>query len=955
MKVPQGFHVTLFAGEPDIVQPIAMCFDDRGRLWVIENLSYPRWSKDGTGKDKVVIFEDTKGEGKFDKRTVFLDNGSNLTGLEIGYGGVWLLSAPNLIFIPIKPGEDKPAGPAVVKLTGWSLEAKHNVVSNLIWGPDGWLYGCNGILATSEVGPPSSFPAGRTKMNCGVWRYHPIQGKFEIVAQGTTNPWGLDWNAEGQMFITNCVIKHLFHVLPGGHYDRMYGQDLMDYVYEPMPSIVDYIHWAGGDWTTSRGGKGEHSDMGGGHAHSGAMVYLGTNWPEEYRGKLYTCNIHGNRINCDKLTKSGSAYKGERQPDFLFANDEWFRGLALKCGPDGGVYVLDWCDTGECHNYEVVDQTNGRIYKVVYGKPKPWVGDLQKEDSLNLISLLQNKNEWLARKAMRLLQERLFSPEREKIEKALTRRAQELLAKNETANLPSDPEFIRPEIALLRYMWVLGRPPVLEAYVTHKSEDVRAWTFRYLIQNDSTVLKDKEYLRLILEEKSPFVRLQILSALKMTGNLDKEILEKYASHSEDVNDPFIPKMLWYTLAESSPSKLIYSEVPDLSKITFPKVQEWYVRYLVQKEGLNAPKLNQLLLAKTSEALKTDNSVSAGLLTGLLGQHDVKAPEAWKAAFARMWSSDSPEVRSNALKLGVIFNEPRAFETLSETLKNPKIPVGERQSALETLADAAKPNSLPLILDLLKEPALRLKAIQSLANFKDNSVPTWIMLYFKQYSPEEQEAAVNTLSSRVEYAQTLLDGLEDKTIPKKLIGVLEIRRLQALKSTELEARLVKVIGSINPPKPNIKQEIERYKSTYTSDFLGKADLKNGHIIFMKSCAVCHQLHGEGQKIGPDLTGSQRTKLDYLLENVLDPSAVVANEYRVKIAVTHAGRVVTGIIKQETPDAFVIQDVNGSVTLAKKDIEELKDSRQSLMPDGLLSNLSTAETRDLFGYLMSPNKP
>lgn len=273
MQVPDGFHVTLFAGEPDVVKPIAMTLDDRGRLWVVESHSYPKWIRDGKpGKDRILIFEDTKGTGHFDKGTVFLDNGTNLSGIALGFGGVWLCATPNFLFVPTKPGEDKPAGPPEILLDGWSLDAQHNVFNTLVWGPDGWLYGCNGITATSKVGKPGTPDDKRVSFNCGVWRYHPTKRVFEVFAWGTTNPWGLDFDERGEMFITNCVIKHLFHVVQGGHYERMFGQDLNPHVYGLLQSCADHYHWAGGNWTTSRGGQGAHSDAGGGHAHAGCMI-----------------------------------------------------------------------------------------------------------------------------------------------------------------------------------------------------------------------------------------------------------------------------------------------------------------------------------------------------------------------------------------------------------------------------------------------------------------------------------------------------------------------------------------------------------------------------------------------------------------------------------------------------------------------------------------------------------
>jgi putative membrane-bound dehydrogenase-like protein len=570
MTLPAGFHATLFAGEPDVVKPIAMTTDDRGRLWVAESHSYPHWITDGKdGKDRILIFEDRKSTGHFESCKVFSDHATNLSGIAVGFGGVWLCSTPNLLFIPLKPNGDEPAGPPVVVLDGWDLKAKHNVFNQLVWGPDGWLYGCNGILSNSRVGKPGTPDAKRVAFNCGVWRYHPVEKRFEVVASGTTNPWGLDFDDRGEAFITNCVIKHLFHVIPGAHYERMYGQDLDADSYGLMESCADHIHWAGGAWTSSRGGVGAHGEAGGGHAHAGAMIYLGDNWPDAYRGHIFMCNLHGNRVNQDILERVGSGYVAHHGKDFLFGNDPWFRGLALMYGPDGGVYVSDWCDTGECHNYEHITPTTGRIYKVTYGKPAAVNVDVAKLSDEELVKLQLHKNEWWARHARRLLQERANDG---KLDRKLV---QSLLVKM----MSEEKETPRR----LRALWTLYGIGGLDEQALTKllddaDETVRGWAVRLLLEDEkASEAVTTKLAEMAHTDKSASVRLALASALQRLPAASRwPIAEGLASHEEDSKDANLPLMIWYGIEEIVPTN------PDraaalLVKARIPLVREYIAR------------------------------------------------------------------------------------------------------------------------------------------------------------------------------------------------------------------------------------------------------------------------------------------------------------------------------------------------------------------------------------------
>ncbi|HEY1786448.1 MAG TPA: PVC-type heme-binding CxxCH protein, partial [Pirellulales bacterium] len=501
MTLPEGFRATLFAGEPAVVQPIAMAFDDRGRLWAVECLSYPGWQ--GTN-DRVVILEDVDGDGRFDKRTVFWDEGKNLSGINVGFGGVWLCSTPNLIFVPDADGDDKPDGPPQVMVDGFDIHASHNVSNSLTWGPDGWLYGCNGILSNSLIGRPGAAEADRVRINCGVWRFHPTRHLVEAVAHGTTNPWGLDFDDYGQMFITNCVIAHLWHVIPGAHYQRMFGQDYNPHTYDLIGTCADHLHWGGGHWTEARGGAKHHA-AGGGHAHSGGMVYLGDNWPSSYRNHVFTCNIHGHRLNQDVLEQQGSGYVAHHGEDMMLVDDTWFRGLVVTYGPDGGVYVADWTDTGECHNYKDVDQTNGRIYKITAGKVTPWQGDLAKQSEEQLVALQLHSNDWMVRHARRLLQERQAAG---KLDASTRSRLLEMLAGN------AEPT------RKLRALWALHAiggldEPQLAKVLGSPDQYLRAWAIQLELE-DREASPDTlgRLAALAKSDPAPWVRLALAAGLQ---------------------------------------------------------------------------------------------------------------------------------------------------------------------------------------------------------------------------------------------------------------------------------------------------------------------------------------------------------------------------------------------------------------------------------------------------------
>jgi putative membrane-bound dehydrogenase-like protein len=571
ITVPNGFHVSLFAGEPDVAQPISMAFDDRGRLWIAECYSYKKWQP--AGLDRILVFEDTDNDGQFDKRKIFAEKLANLSAIELGFGGVWACCAPDLLFFLDANGDDQPDAKPETVLTGWDTKkVGHNIVNGLTWGPDGWLYGCHGIQGQSNIGAPDTPEEMRAALKCCIWRYHPVSKRFEIVAHGTTNPWGLDFDEFGQGFFTNCVIGHLWHLIPGAHYKRMYGQDFNPNVYQLLSECSDHLHWGGGKWTDSRNGAKRHSEAGGGHAHVGAMIYLGDNWPERYRGTLFTCNVHGYRLNNDFLKRKGSGYVATHGKDLFFANDPWFRGLEAKYGPDGGVYITDWCDFGECHDNDGVHRTSGRIYKMVYGKPiaVDTELDLAKLSNIELVQLQTHKNAWYRRHARRILHERAASG----FDMSDTKSALERLPQPDT---PSR----------LRVLWsqdLIGEisDERLTTLLGDGDEHVRAWAIRQLSERSpDAVTTSQQFAALAASDPSPFVRLHLASALQRLKLSHRwPTAEALVEHAEDAADQNLPLMIWYGIEPLIPTNKKRA-VALAAKSKIPLVRQFIARRLAE--------------------------------------------------------------------------------------------------------------------------------------------------------------------------------------------------------------------------------------------------------------------------------------------------------------------------------------------------------------------------------------
>jgi putative membrane-bound dehydrogenase-like protein len=834
ITVPERFRVALFAAEPDVAQPIAITTDARGRLWVVENYSYPEWRS--TGTDRVLIFEDTDGDGRFDSRKVFLDGGRNLTGIALGHGGVWLTSPPELVFVPDRNRDDRPDGPAEPILDGFNAKnVAHNVVNGLMWGPDGWLYGRHGILATSRVGRPGDSDAARTPIDCSIWRVHPQTHRFEVVARGTTNPWGLDYDDFGEMIFTNNVIGHLWHLIPGAHYERMYGVDPEPHVYELMPQCADHLHWPGGAWKDAREVAGKLDPavdaLGGGHSHCGGMIYLGEMFPESYRGKIFMCNTHGKRVNVDRLEHGPRGIVGRHEPDFLKAFDTWFRGIELVSGPDGRVWIADWTDKGECHDHDGVHRTSGRIYTVLHGSPQPPKPiDLHAKTDAELVALQLHRNDWFCRRAREILAERAAARRDLSAAAAALRR----LAETHT-----DPTrrlrglWAAQGIGAADRDWLRGR-------LADEHASVRAWAVRLLVDDptgETLAAGQPAWLGETLadhatSEPAGLVRLHLAGALeKLPHRWRWPIAESLALRTSDADWRELALLIWYGLrgpVAEEPAKgatlAATTPMPTLRRVIARRLA-----FDADRSAACAAALVSLL-----EATAGDGARRADVTAGITA--------AWEAR------------------------------------KKLPLPAG-------------------LLALVAKDPALARFA-------KPRAEP----------EPKPQDAAPDATAAAIAQLQTA-----------------------------------------GPSTPEARRAaIKEWREKLTPEELARADRAAGRVVWRQRCGTCHMLFDEGGNVGPNLTGAGRAETDYVILNVMDPSAVVPEAWRLTQVITADGRVIAGAVAASDDRTLTLRTTAGEIQLDREEIDDVVTREQSVMPEGLWNGLTDEEVRDLVAYLASPTQ-
>jgi putative membrane-bound dehydrogenase-like protein len=960
-RCPDGFKVNVFAAEPDVRNPIATAWDTRGRLWVAENYTY----SDSTQKfdlrlrDRVLILEDSNADGRMDTRKVFTDQVQRLGSVELGFGGVWLMCPPQLLFVPDRDGDGVPDGPAEVVLDGFTVatENYHTFANGLRWGPDGWLYGRCGASSPGTIGVPGTPDADRIPLRGGIWRYHPARQRFEVLAHGTTNPWGHDWNALGEAFFINTTNGHLWHLIPGAHFARPHTIEPNPRAYAIIDQHADHYHWDNSQPFKNHlipGGIDDH--RGGGHAHTGVMIYLADQWPEPYRGKLFTLNFHGRRFNVERLERSGGGYVGRHESDIFFAADPWYRGMDLAYGPDASVFVLDWSDTGECHEREGVHRSSGRIYRITYGTPRrALVRDVAALGERELAALHGHANEWFVRQARRVMAERSARGEPLVAAKAALRKL-----------FDRDPDPSR-KIRALCSIFVIGGTDraFLRGLLKHEHESVRAWAIRLLADalpidtiysrrgGPDVELPNElrtEFAAMARDDPSGLVRLVLASTLqRLPAGQRAELAQALASRSEDDSDHNIPALIWtglIPLADADPVALVRLA----ENCRLPSVLRLIARRLGEDIDSHPAPLNALLDAALSRPEAFKGAVVAGLSDAVTGWRKATKPAAWDHLEKQLSAASDANVRARARDLNLLFGDGRALDQVKRLALDDAASLEVRKAALKSLIDARPPELRAICERLVRVRFLNAVAARGLTFFDDPAIGATLAKNYRTFHPSERSVALEAMASRPAFALALLDQISAGKIPRQDLTAFHARQIRSLGDPVVTKRLAQVWGIERASAADRQAHIAALKKHLSPTKLGRADPSHGRAVFDKVCASCHKLYGYGGDIGPDLTGAGRDNIDYLLENLVDPSASVSADFRMVAVAMSDGRVLNGLVRAQTDRTLTLQTQTDALVLDRREIETVQPSPSSLMPDGLLTTLSETETRDLIAYLM-----
>ena len=962
-KTRSDVAIDLMAHEPVVEQPLYVSWDSKGRMWVTQYRQYqfpaglkivsydqhlrakfdkvplppPRGEK---GADKITVFEDTDGDGFYDKHEDVI-TGLNIASAALhGMGRIWVLNPPYLLSYPDADFDAKPDGDPEVELSGFGLEDTHSVATNLQWGMDGWLYGANGSTTTGNVSSANTKNV-KWEGQC-IWRYHPKKKTFEIYAEGGGNTFSLDFDSKGRLFSGTNGATRGMHYEQGSYGIKGWGK------HGPLTNPYAF------GWFEHMKHEGNNKRF-----PQAFTVYEGGLLGSAYEGKIIAPNALHNLVYVSERLPDGSTFRTKDEEQLITTADRWFRPVWAGVGPDGGFYMADWYDTRLSHVSPVDDwhKTSGRIYRVrpASGAPKLKPFDLSKASGEELLGYLSHQNEWFRKQAV------LEIGWRKQAE--LTPKLKDML---------NGPQALEALWALDGLFQAGSFGPFDAAVIAmslHKHSDpmVRRWRMRMI--PDWYGFTQYEIEQWAKTEQHPEVRAQILAtakrlpakeALSLLWSGDDSSPRTKADESSALHDPsgHLPLLAWWALESKAEKereavfKFLKSDTAFLKTTLFRDhlAEKLAKRYAMAGGEENLNSCADLLALTNDETLR--GKFIAGIASAFEGAEMPKLPESLTKALNDYMAKQSGGDLTLALRSGNADALKNALKLLSDT----KATNTARIAIAKTLAELGKQEAVMPMVAILKSsaaPSLKRGMLQAAAKFDDKRLPEALLLGWEgQIAGDKalREDALRVMAGRKEWAQILVSFVNEWKVPAKHFTIDIVRQLSLHKDAEIDASIEKHWKGLlaTGPTPEKKREAERIKAVIKT---GLGDAEKGKLQFTARCAVCHKLFGEGGAIGPELTGYDRTNADFWLDNLFTPSLEIREGFGTYNVTTKGGQLLTGLMDAQDGKGIVLKDLAGNKTAIKQaDIEKLEASPISLMPEGMTAGMSDADLKDFFAYLM-----
>ncbi len=951
----------LVLSEPEIAQPVFLTFDDRARLWVVEYRQYPHpaglkmVSRDNfwravydkvppppphhfRGADRISIHEDSDGDGSYDRHRVFVDGLNIATSVAFGRGGVYVLNPPYLLFYPDADADDVPDGDPRVLLSGFGLEDTHSVANSLRWGPDGWLYGCQGSTVTANVrvhgpdGTPSS-DAPVYSQGQNIWRYHPVDRRYEVFSEGGGNAFGLEMDSAGRVFSGhNGGNTRGFHYQQGAYLQKgfdKHGPLSNPYAFGyfpqmPHPDVDRFTHTFLIQDSGALGGR--------------------------YEGRLFGVEPLQGRVVLSEITADGSTFRTRDLGHPVTTSDRWFRPVDIKLGPDGALYVADWYDRQVNHyrNHEgQMDAANGRVYRLRSHDASPgrsalpWTeaGARDLRDADSLTRALGHRNRWVRETARNRIADR---PDRKRT----------AILRNFLAAAP-DATPVRP----LEAFWALvangdWNDALATETLRHPDAQVRLWTVRLL--GDRGVLRSDlaaALADLAAAEPDIEVRAQLAAtARRVSPSAAMPILRQLLAHDRDASDPRLPLMLWWAVEEhcGRDPGAVLGLLSDRELWRAPLVEGTLLPRLARRFAATGRREDLLVCARLFAASPGPTQTAAltrGFEEAFQGRPMSGLPDELLEAMAR--------AGGESVLIGTRRGQPAAVREALALVADPGADATRRLHLVQALGETRVAEAVPVLLALARDErsaSLRQAALSALQGFDDPAIASELLPQLGSHPPAVRATAIGLLASRPAWATILLRGVDTGTVPRDAMPVDVIRRLKDGAEGEMAALIQRHWPAIRQAtSAELEAEIGRLAELLDlatgSPYAGKA-------LFREHCGGCHRLFGQGGEVGPDLTAYQRTDLPNLLLNIVNPNAEVREGYEAYLVGTRDGRELVGFLADQDDQVIVLRTGDGrTVTLPRAEVDSREAAGGSLMPEGLLAGLGDQQIRDLFAYLRS----